>query len=81
MTNISVPLPQSRAVARSARPPMKLFQARVSEKVYQACKAEWKKRGLTSRQVLAWALQSFLISANLAAAKKAGIDTLVADSL
>lgn len=72
MSSIQVPIPESRRKNTARKPATKMFQAQVSDKIYQACKTEWRKRGLTSRQVAVWALQSFLASTNPAAAKKLG---------
>lgn len=75
-----LPIPDSLRKTRSRKPATKMFQAQVSEKIYQACKLEWRKRGLTSRQVASWALQSFLITTNPAAAKRAGVKDGMASS-
>lgn len=81
LAHIPVPLPESRSPTFGPDCGTKLFQAHVSERVYQACKTEWRKRGLTSRQVALWALQNFLLSTNPAAAKKVGLKALAAETV
>lgn len=54
------PLPQGNL----ANSHTKLCQAAVPLGLYEAAKAEWQARGLTTRQVVIWALKEYLAATN-----------------
>lgn len=53
------------------RPTTKLCQAVVPGPLLEAARKEWLSRGLTTRQVIAWALKEYLQAVNPKALKAA----------